>query len=135
MACAILGCEYIQSNLHKIVATILLAVALKLRSLAWHKVSFLDGVCFACIESLKLDVKLWFLVAWVQIVGKEYGTLLVLAYIVDGAVAALVWRNQTILVALKNHRLHVVVVLYSLLHKLVVVSRERLEVDVEAKLA
>ena len=70
-----------------------------------------------------------------QVVGKEYGTLLVLTYIVDGAVAALVWRNQTILVAFKNHRLHFVIVLYSLLHKFVVVLRERLEVDVETKLA
>ena len=70
-----------------------------------------------------------------QVVGKKYGTLLVLAYIVDGAVATLVWRNQTILIAIENHRLHIVVVLYCLLHKLIVVSRERLEVDVEAKLA
>ena len=135
MACAILCCKYVQSNLHQIVATILLAVALKLRSLAWHKVGFLYSIHFVGVQALKLHVKLWFFVARMQVVGKEYGTLLVFAYLVDGAVAALVWRNQAILVALKNHRLHVVVVLYCLLHKLIVVSRERLEGDIEAKLA
>ena len=69
-----------------------------------------------------------------QVVGEEHRTLLVLANVVDGAVAALVRRNKTILVAFENHRFHAVIVLDSLLHKLVVVGRKRLEVDIKAQL-
>ena len=69
-----------------------------------------------------------------QVVSKENGTLLVLTYIVNGTVVAFVWRNQAILVALKNHRLHAIVVLDCILHKLVVISSKRLEVDIKAQL-
>ena len=69
-----------------------------------------------------------------QVVCKENGTLLVLTYIVNGTVVAFVRRNQAILVALKNHRLHAIVVLDSILHKLVVITRKRLEVDIKAQL-
>ena len=69
-----------------------------------------------------------------QVVSKENGTLLVLTYIVNGTVVAFVWRNQAILVALENHRLHAIVVLNSILHKLVVITRKRLEVDIKAQL-
>ena len=60
--------------------------------------------------------------------------LLVLTYIVNGTVVAFVWRNQAILVALKNHRLHAIVVLDCILHKLVVISSKRLEVDIKAQI-
>ena len=69
-----------------------------------------------------------------QVVSKENGTLLVLTYIVNGTVVAFVWRNQAILVAIENHRLHAIVVLDCILHKLVVITRKRLEVDIKAQL-
>ena len=135
MTCAVLRCEHAESYFHQIVAAILLTVTLKLRCLAGHEVGLLNGVDLGRVETLQLHVLLRLLEARMQVVGEEHGTLLVLADIIDGAVAALVGRNQAILVAIENHRLHVVIVFHSLLHKLIVVSRERLEVYVEAKLA
>ena len=111
------------------------AVALQLRLLARHQIGLLYGVRLAGVQTLQLNVLLRLLIARMQVVGEEHRTLLVLADIIDGAMAALVGRHKAILVALQNHRRHAVVVLYCLLHKLIVVSRERLEVDVEAKLA
>ena len=135
MTCAVLRCEHAESYFHQIVAAKLLTVTLKLRCLAGHEVGLLNCVDLGRVETLQLHVLLRLLVARMQVVGEEPGTLLVLADIIDGAVAAIVRRNQAILVAIENHRLHVVIVFHSLLHKLIVVSRERLEVYVEAKLA
>ena len=135
MTCAVLRCEHAESYFHQIVSAKLLTVTLKLRCLAGHEVGLLNGVDLGRVETLQLHVLLRLLVARMQVVGEEHCTLLVLADLIDGSVVAFVWRNQAILVAIENHRLHVVIVFHSLLHKPIVVSRERLEVYVEAKLA
>ena len=114
--------EYIQTDLHQIVTAILLAIALQIRLLARHQIGLLYGINLIGIQSLHLHIHQRLLVAWMQVVSKENGTLLVLTNIVNGTVVAFVWRNQAILVALKNHRLHAIVVLDSILHKLVVIT-------------
>ena len=134
MARSICLAEYIQTDFHQIVTTILLAIALQIRFLTRHQISLLYGINLIGIQSLHLHIHHRLLVAWMQVVCKENGTLLVLTNIVNGTVVAFVWRNQTILVALENHRLHVIVVLDSILHKLVVITRKRLEVDIKAQL-
>ena len=126
--------EYIQADFHQIVTAVLLAIALQIRLLSRHQIGLLYGINLIGIQSLHLHIHHRLLVAWMQVVSKENGTLLVLTYIVNGTVVAFVWRNQAILVALENHRLHAIVVLNSILHKLVVITRKRLEVDIKAQL-
>ena len=126
--------EYIQTDLHQIVTTVLLAIALQIRFLARHQISLLYGINLIGIQSLHLHIHHRLLIAWMQVVSKENGTLLVLTYIVNGTVVAFLWRNQAILVTLKNLRLHAIVVLDCILHKLVVISSKRLEVDIKAQL-
>ena len=126
--------EYIQTDFHQIVTAVLLAIALQIRLLSRHQIGLLYGINLIGIQSLHLHIHHRLLVAWMQVVSKENGTLLVLTYIVNGTVVAFVWRNQAILVAIKNHRLHAIVVLDSILHKLVVITRKRLEVDIKAQI-
>ena len=126
--------EYIQADFHQIVTAVLLAIALQIRLLARHQIGLLYGINLIGIQALHLHIDQRLLVAWKQVVSKENGTLLVLTYIVNGTMVAFVRRNQAILVALENHRLHAIVVLYSILHKLVVITRKRLEVDIKAQL-
>ena len=126
--------EYIQADFHQIVTAVLLAIALQIRFLSRHQIGLLYGINLIGIQSLHLHIHHRLLVAWMQVVSKENGTLLVLTYIVNGTVVAFVWRNLAILVALKNHRLHAIVVLDSILHKLVFITRKRLEVDIKAQL-
>ena len=134
MARSICLAEYIQTDLHQIVTAVLLAIALQIRLLARHQIGLLYGINLIGIQSLHLHIHQRLLVAWMQVVSKENGTLLVLTYIVNGTMVAFVRRNQAILVALENHRLHAIVVLDSILHKLVVITRKRLEVDIKAQL-
>ena len=134
MAGSICLAEYIQADFHQIVTAVLLAIALQIRLLSRHQIGLLYGINLIGIHSLHLHIHHRLLVAWMQVVSKENGTLLVLTYIVNGTVVAFVWRNQAILVALENHRLHAIVVLNSILHKLVFITRKRLEVDIKAQL-
>lgn len=90
MAGAVLRREYVKAHLHQIVAAILLAVALQLRLLARHQIGLLYGVCLAGVQTLQLHVVLRLLIARMHVVGKEHCTLLVLADIIDGAMASLV---------------------------------------------
>ena len=126
--------ENIQTDFHQIVTAVLLAIALQIRLLSRHQIGLLYGINLIGIQSLHLHIHHRLLVAWMQVVSKENGTLLVLTYIVNGTVVAFVWRNQAILVALENHRLHAIIVLNSILHKLLVITRKRLEVDIKAQL-
>ena len=126
--------EYIQADLHQIVTAVLLAIALQIRLLSRHQIGLLYGINLIGIQSLHLHIHHRLLVAWMQVVSKENGTLLVLTYIVNGTVVAFVWRNQAILVALENNRLHAIIVLDSILQKLVFITRKRLEVDIKAQL-
>ena len=134
MARSICLAEYIQTDFHQIVTTVLLAITLQIRFLARHQINLLYGINLIGIQSLHLHIHHRLLVAWMQVVCKENGTLLVLTYIVNGTMVAFVRRNQALLVALENHRLHAIVVLDSILHKLVVITRKRLEVDIKAQL-
>ena len=94
--------EYIQADFHQIVTAVLLAIALQIRFLARHQISLFYSINLIGIQSLHLHIHHRLLVAWMQVVGEEDGTLFVLAYIVDGTVVAFIWRNQAILVAFKN---------------------------------
>ena len=98
MARSICLAEYIQADLHQIVTAVLLAIALQTRFLARHQINLLYGINLIGIQSLHLHIHQRLLVAWMQVVSKENGTLLVLTYIVNGTVVAFVWRNQAILV-------------------------------------
>ena len=121
MARSICLAEYIQTDFHEIVTAILLAIALQIRFLARHQISLLYGINLIGIQSLHLHIHHRLLVAWMQVVSKENGTLLVLTYIVNGTVVAFVWRNQAILVTFENHRFHAVIVLDGVLNELIVI--------------
>ena len=121
MARSISLAEYIQADFHQIVTAILFTIALQIRFLSRHQIGLLDSIYFIGIQTLHLHVHHRLLVAWVQVVCKENGTLFVLAYIVDGTVVALVWRNQALLVAFENHRFHAVIVLDGVLNELIVI--------------
>ena len=74
--------EYIQADFHQIVTAILFTIALQIRFLSRHQIGLLDSIYFIGIQTLHLHVHHRLLVAWVQVVCKENGTLFVLAYIV-----------------------------------------------------
>ena len=97
MAGSICLAEYIQADLHQIVTAVLLAIALQIRLLSRHQIGLLYGINLIGIQSLHLHIHHRLLVAWMQVVSKENGTLLVLTYIVNGTVVAFVWRNQFIM--------------------------------------
>ena len=124
MAGSIGRAEYIQADFHQIVTTVLFAIALQIRFLARHQVGLLDSIYFISIQTLHLHVHHRLLVAWVQVVGEEDGTLFVLAYIVDGTVVSFLWRNQAIKGAFEYHRFHAVIVLDGVLNELIVILCE-----------
>ena len=87
--------EYIQADFHQIVTAVLLAIALQIRLLSRHQIGLLYGINLIGIQALHLHIHHRLLVAWMQVVCKENGTLLVLTYIVNGTMVAFVRRNRS----------------------------------------
>lgn len=105
MACSLGECEDAKTHLHEIVASESLTVESQLRFSVRHEVDLLDSVCLVGVKSLQTDVAERLLIAWVKVVGEDDCLLLVLRYIIDSGVVALVRRDKAILLTIKDYAL------------------------------
>ena len=94
MARSFFGSEHIETYLHEVVARERLTIEVEGRLCAGHQVDFFHMVLTLRVKALKAyAVDERFLIARMEIVGKEHGVLLVFRHIVEGTVICLVRRN------------------------------------------